>query len=115
MIVETKIVQIFKENNGGAPYRDWERGLRDGTFRARVQARIASLRLGNLGKHKSVGGGVTELILEFGPGFRIYIGQVGSKVVILLCGGDKSTQTKDIKLAKEYWADYQTRAKEASK
>jgi putative addiction module killer protein len=62
------------------------------------------------GKRKSVGEGVTELILDFGPGYRIYIGEYGHKVIILLCGGDKSTQESDIKKAKRYWKDYKQRA-----
>lgn len=54
-----------------------------------------------------------ELILDFGSGYRIYIGQEGTKVIILLCGGDKSTQKGDIEIAKQYWADYEARAKKA--
>lgn len=62
--------------------------------------------LGNLGDHKSVGEGVWEARLDFGPGYRVYLGQDGPVVVLLLCGVDKSTQAKDIRQAKTYWKRY---------
>lgn len=75
----------------------------------RLDARLVHVRAGNLGVHRTVGEGVTELILDFGPGYRIYFGQVGSTLIVLLCGGDKSTQHKDIMTAHEYWVDYRRR------
>lgn len=62
-----------------------------------------------VGNYRSVGEGVCELKIDYGAGYRVYFGQVGSVVVLLLCGGDKSTQDRDIKLAKEYWKDYAKR------
>jgi len=62
--------------------------------------------LGNLGNSKSVGEGVCELKIDFGPGYRVYFGQLGSTIVLLLCGGDKSTQEQDIRKAYEYWKEY---------
>lgn len=62
--------------------------------------------LDNLGDHKSVGDGVWEARLDFGPGYRVYFGQDGPVVVLLLCGGDKSTQRRDIRQAKAYWKRY---------
>ncbi len=62
---------------------------------------------GNFGDRKSVGGGVLELRFDFGPGYRVYFGEDGASVILLLIGGDKSTQTKDIETAKRYWNDYQ--------
>jgi len=67
--------------------------------------------LGNMGDAKAVGEGVQELGIDYGPGYRLYFGQVGASMVLLLCGGDKGTQAADIKKAKEYWADYQQRRK----
>ncbi len=61
---------------------------------------------GNLGEHRAVGEGVTELVVNFGPGYRVYIGQHGMDFVILLMGGDKKLQTVDIKAAKSYWSTY---------
>lgn len=71
-----------------------------------MDIRIARLRLGNLGDSKSVGQGVYELKVHFGPGYRIYYGLDGEKLVLLLCGGDKKTQKKDIEKAKAFWENY---------
>jgi putative addiction module killer protein len=71
-----------------------------------VFARLDRVETGNLGDYKSVGDGVFELRLPFGPGYRIYFGEVGATIVLLLCGGDKSSQKKDVVKAKEYWNLY---------
>lgn len=73
----------------------------DSSVKARVLARLSRIELGNFGDHCSVGDGVSELRLFFGAGYRIYYTQQGNQVVIVLCAGDKSTQTKDIQLAKQ--------------
>lgn len=78
--------------------------IADEKTRLRIDARLARLRLGNFGDCKSLGGGIYELRIDVGPGFRIYFGRSGHQVVILLCGGDKSTQRADIKRARQYWA-----------
>jgi putative addiction module killer protein len=62
-----------------------------------------------LGDYRSVGEGVYELKIDYGSGYQVYFGQIGSTVVLLLCGGDKSTQAQDILRAKEYWRDYEER------
>ncbi len=71
-----------------------------------MRARLNRIRLGNFGDCKSVGGGVEELRIDFGPGYRVYYGREGAVVVILLCGGDKRSQAKDIFRAQEYWREY---------
>ena len=71
-----------------------------------MQARIARLEAGNLGDHKSVGNEVFEMRIDTGPGYRIYFARDGHTIVLLLCGGDKRTQTRDIKKAKEFLAEY---------
>lgn len=71
-----------------------------------VRARLNRIRLGNFGDCKSVGNGVEELRIDFGPGYRIYFGRQGLLAVILLCGGDKKTQARDIATAQKYWKEY---------
>lgn len=78
----------------------WLANLRDIRAKARILARLDSVRLGNLGDAKSVGGGVSEMRIDVGAGYRVYFTRRQRVIVILLCGGDKSTQTKDIANAK---------------
>jgi putative addiction module killer protein len=80
-------------------YSEWFINLRDKQARARINARIRRLSLGNSGDVKPVGEGVSELRIDYGPGYRVYFLQRGREVVILLAGGDKRTQQKDIQAA----------------
>jgi putative addiction module killer protein len=81
-------------------FSHWLAGLRDVRARVRIQVRIDRLALGNPGDVKSVGEGVSELRIPHGPGYRVYFTRSGTQVVLLLCGGDKSTQGRDIVIAK---------------
>jgi putative addiction module killer protein len=83
--------------------------LNDPVTRARIVARLDRLKAGLLGDWKSIGGGVFELRIDVGPGFRVYYGQDGKTLILLLCGGDKRTQAKDIENAHSYWKDYKAR------
>ncbi|MEQ1533445.1 MAG: type II toxin-antitoxin system RelE/ParE family toxin [Sideroxydans sp.] len=80
-------------------YNDWENDLRDLVVRARIQARIARLAAGNPGQHRVLTGGVSELKLDFGAGYRVYYTQRGKRLIVLLAGGDKSSQRMDIQTA----------------
>ena len=80
-------------------FDDWLRGLKDSRAKAKVAARIDRLAAGNPGDVKPVGGGISEMRIDYGPGYRVYFKQQGTKVIILLVGGDKSTQDADIKTA----------------
>ena len=82
-------------------YQRWFEGLRDRTVRFRIGARIRRVSLGNCGDIKPVGEGVSELRIQFGPGYRVYLAQRGDALIILLAGGDKSIQRHDIERAKE--------------
>lgn len=86
--------------------------MRDRKSRAIIRTRINRIRLGNLGDCKSVGRGVSELRINFAAGYRVYFAQPGNTVIILLHGGDKSSQQKDIKQVKLYWQDYKERGDE---
>ena len=85
--------------------------LHDRQARAKIRVRLNRIRLGNFGDSKSVGDGVHEIRVRYGPGYRVYFGHKGNTVVILLLGGDKKTQSDDIALAKRYWDDYLRRRK----
>lgn len=105
-----EILEYLTEN-GRNPFRKWLEALRDRQARAKIRVRLNRIRLGNFGDCKSVGRGVSELRVPHGAGYRIYFGRKGETIVILLCGGDKKTQSKDIALAQSYWDDYLRRTK----
>lgn len=90
---------------GRSPFREWLDTL-DLPVRARIQARVLRCEMGNLGDHKSVEGGVWEARLMFGAGYRIYFGKDGNSIIVLLVGGEKSSQSEDISRAKGFWRDY---------
>jgi putative addiction module killer protein len=103
---EVKVaVREYLTPEGKSPFRDWLEVL-DTAARARIQARVLRFESGNMGDHKSIGAGVWEARVAFGPGYRIYFGKVGATEIVLLCGGDKRTQRQDITRARRYWADY---------
>lgn len=86
-------------------FDDWFAGLRDAKARARIQARIDRVETGNCGDCKSVGGRITELRIDYGPGYRVYCTRRKNVVIVLLCGGDKSTQQADIRRARALASD----------
>ena len=102
-------VEYYRKESGSAPFHDWLEALRDRAAIARIRIRLNRLRLGNFGTVKALGGGVVELKIDYGPGYRVYYAMSGKTVVLLLVGGDKSTQRQDIETAKGYWKDYQAR------
>ncbi len=85
---------------------EWLNGLRDSKTRKRILVRLSRLERGNFGDCKPVGEGVSELQIFFGSGYRVYFAEHGDDVVVLLCGGDKSSQDTDIQQAKAYWRRY---------
>lgn len=99
----------YLTETGRNPFREWLHSLRDDKARARIRVRLNRVRLGNLGDCRAVGEGVVELRMGFGPGYRVYVGQDGEILVILLCGGDKGSQSRDISTAKQYWQSYRGR------
>jgi putative addiction module killer protein len=100
-------IEILLYRRGrSTPFSEWLASLRDVRAVGIVRARLNRIRLGNFGDCKPVGGGVEELRIDFGPGYRIYYGRDGSLVVVLLCGGDKRTQARDILTAQRCWKEY---------
>jgi len=87
-------------------FAEWIDNLRNRAGAAQVLRRLARLERGNPGNVAPVGDGLSELKIDFGPGYRVYFGQQGEELVIILCGGDKSTQDRDIKLAKTLWSEW---------
>ena len=102
-------VSRYQTADGKRPLTEWLDGLRDRETRARIVARLDRLNAGLFGDWKHVGGGVCELRIDHGPGYRVYYGQEGKTLVLLLCGGAKRTQPKDIEKAHAYWKDYKAR------
>jgi putative addiction module killer protein len=87
-------------------FRKWRRRLRDERVRALIASRLDRLAFGNPGDVKPVGQGISELRIDYGPGYRVYFLRRGNEIIILLCGGDKSTQATDIKTAKRLAEDW---------
>jgi len=94
-------------------FEGWIDSLRDQRAVAKVLTRIDRLALGNFGDYRALDGGVFELRVDWGPGYRVYAARVGKVVVLLLCGGDKKSQSKDIEDAKAYLQNYKKRCKES--
>ena len=99
----------YQREDGVEPFSDWLNALRDKRAQARVRVRLLRVEAGNFGDCEPVGDGVSELRVHEGPGYRVYFGRHGRAVVVLLCGGDKSTQAADIERAKTMWAGWKRR------
>ena len=104
-----KTVIIYADEMGHEPFTEWLEGLRDQQGRRRILRRLRWIEQGNFGDCRFLQEGVYELRLFFGPGYRVYFGKSEENIVVLLCGGDKSRQDEDIKLAKLYWKEYKCR------
>ncbi|MCU0542404.1 MAG: type II toxin-antitoxin system RelE/ParE family toxin [Oscillatoriaceae cyanobacterium Prado104] len=109
MEVPPREIRRYCTQEGKFPFTEWLDSLRDRNVRVRIKSRLDRVEQGNLGDVKSVGEGVFELRINYGPGYRIYFGQVGLTIVLILIAGDNSTQEKDIRQAIAYWKDYEKR------
>ena len=98
-------IEFYVRKNGATPFEEWLQSLDQKTHN-RIMARLDRVQLGNFGDHKTVGKGVSELRFFFGSGYRAYYGIDKGKLVLLLNGGDKKSQNKDITRAQEYWELY---------
>ena len=99
-------MRVYQPPGAEAPLARWLTALRDNKAKATILARINRLRLGDFGDAKSVAGPVHELRIHIGPGYRLYYARARDELVLLLLGGTKSTQSRDIAKARAYWRDY---------
>jgi putative addiction module killer protein len=107
---EAKQLVSYETPSNKVPFDEWIKNLKDRKGQELILARLRRFAVtGHPGDHKSIGRGVYELRIHYGPGYRIYYGEDGMMVVLLLCGGDKSSQRRDIQRAEEYWKDYRSR------
>lgn len=105
-ITQPRRLQVYRTPDGTSLFDEWLESIQDKRTQSRIQTRLDRLESGNFGDCRAVGRGVFELRLHFGAGYRIYFGEVDNTVVLLLCGGDKSSQVRDIEQAKMYWQMY---------
>jgi putative addiction module killer protein len=105
-------IKKLELQNGLVPFDEWFDSLRDQRMQVAVDARLIRVRAGNFGDCKSVGGGVFELRINFGSGLRVYYGLHGQKIVVLIGGGDKRSQPRDIRRAQELWQQFTKHASE---
>lgn len=103
-------IERYRRRDGKEPFTDWLHKIRDAPTRARILTRLDRVSAGNFGDCKLVRGGVYELRVDIGPGYRVYYGLVDKALVLLLAGGSKRTQDSDIDRAIEYWHDFRQRA-----
>ena len=101
----------YQREDGREPFSEWLNGLRDkmAQARIRIRLRLRQVEAGNLGDCEPVGEGVLELRVHVGAGYRVYCGRHGKTVVLLLCGGDKASQVRDIEQAKQLWMEWKRR------
>lgn len=102
-------IEEYVTSDGRSPFSEWLDGLSDRKARARVRVRLDRLSLGNFGGCRSLGGGLHELRIDYGPGYRVYFGEIGDRIVLLLTGGTKRSQQRDIGRATGFWADFRRR------
>ena len=103
------IIHEYTDELGISPYAKWLSSIRDSRAKARIMMHVDRMELGLFGDSESIGEGLSELRIHYGPGYRVYYGKAEKHHYLLLCGGDKSTQSRDIKRAKAHWQDYQRR------
>ncbi len=99
-------ILIYRTSSGRVPFKEWLDGLGDLAGRTAIQRRLVRAAGGNLGDHQACRGGIWELRVDQGPGYRVYFGRAGNAVIVLLAGGTKASQNRDIERAIHAWRDY---------
>ena len=110
MNIQPRIVHNYLTPDGRTPFREWLTSLKDKKTRAIIEKRIERLQRGNFGDYKRLNGDLYELRIHYGAGYRVYVGDFDGVIVILLCGGLKRTQRRNIQQAKAYWQELRSRA-----
>jgi putative addiction module killer protein len=106
---QPKRIIIYANQDGYEPFTEWMNNLRDQQGKRRILQRLRRLEQSNYGDVAPIGDGLSELRMFFGSGYRVYFGEDAENIVVVLCGGDKSTQVEDIEDAKAYWKEYLSR------
>lgn len=114
-LVQPFTVKFYRDLKGSVPFLDWFESLQDRIARAKIKVRLDRLERGHFGNYRSVGRGVYELKVNFGPGYRLYYGVYGKNIILLLCGGDKSSQNRDIQKAHDHWQLFEEVSKDEKK
>ena len=109
MPVQPRSIRNYITPTGKEPFEEWVQSIKDTKTRAIIRTRLNRVRMGNFGDTKSLGDNVYELRTHYGPGHRIYFAEWDGTIVILLCGGSKRSQNRDIRRAKEYWQELRSR------
>jgi len=109
METASRELRVYEQASGKKPFEEWLFGIRDKTVMARIVARLNRIAHGNMGDVKGLGDGLNELRLAFGPGYRVYFTFDGDTLLVLLSGGDKGSQARDIKQARQFLEDYRSR------
>jgi putative addiction module killer protein len=99
-------IREYLTPDGKSPFREWIHDLKDRIVAGRIMKRLERIKVGLFGDYQSLGGGLFELRFHFGAGYRVYFGEVGNNIIVLLCGGDKSSQRHDIEKATSYLDGY---------
>jgi putative addiction module killer protein len=106
-------IEFYETEKGRIPFIEWLESFKDETAKNLILARIQRLRLGLWGKWRIISRNIFEVKVNYGPGYRVYYGKKGDNFILLLVGGMKRSQNRDIKLAKQYWSDFLKRTKNA--
>jgi putative addiction module killer protein len=107
-------INEYKDEFGKSIYAQWLESIKDARAKARIIMQVDKMELGLFGDSQPIGYGLSELRIHYGPGYRVYYGKEDMHRYLLLRGGNKSTQSKDIKLAKDHWKDHERRKKQGT-
>ncbi len=102
-------IEIYETEDGKVPFSEWLTSLKDIQASARILLRLDRAKQGNLGDHKLISDGMFEFRIDAGAGYRVYFGRVSKQMIVILWGGDKGSQQRDIEKAQQYWMDYRSR------